>query len=110
MYSYIQYIWIIDINHKLCTYMCTYFIYVCLYIEWLPTTLSCKFFYLFFLSIIAGSLKRCSAWEESQTWQLPKLQAFLSLMYADTGNVARGNVREDTLRVNMISKMRKATT
>lgn len=48
---------------------------MCLYIEQLLTMLSCNFFVDF-----SWSLKHCSAWEESQIWQLPKLQAFLSLI------------------------------
>lgn len=49
--------------------------YVCLYIEQLSTMMSCHFFVDF-----SWSLKNCSAWEEAQIWQLPELQAFLSLI------------------------------
>lgn len=49
--------------------------YVCLYIEQLLTMMSCNFFVDF-----SWSLKNCSAWEEAQIWQLPELQAFLSLI------------------------------
>lgn len=56
---------------------------MCLYIERLLTMLSCNFFVDF-----SWSLKHCSAWEESQIWQLPKLQAFLSLItYMLTHNI-----------------------
>lgn len=42
---------------------------------------------LYFFVDFSWSLKHCSAWEESQIWQLPKLQAFLSLTYMLTHNI-----------------------